>query len=139
VNSIGDARVKKAAVEQLKKMSVLFVEDDENSRITIGKFLAARFAKVFLACNGEEGLAEFNRHRPDMVVTDLEMPLMNGMEMIRRIREMGHTIQIVITTGNYNEEYDISLVNRTLIKPIILNTLMDALESCVREQQSWDQ
>jgi CheY-like chemotaxis protein len=120
--------------EKLKTMSVLFAEDEEMSRNTIGRLLSTRFAKVFLAENGREGLEKFSSLHPDVVITDLEMPVMSGMEMIRRIRELGPEIPIIITTGYDDDEHATDLADRTLVKPIIFSKLIDAVESCVKER-----
>jgi CheY-like chemotaxis protein len=120
--------------EKLKTMSVLFAEDDEMSRSTIGRLLSTRFANVYLAENGRAGLEKFGSLHPDVVITDLEMPVMNGMEMIRRIRELGPEIPIIITTGYDDDEHATDLADRTLVKPIIFSKLMDAVESCVQER-----
>jgi CheY-like chemotaxis protein len=118
----------------LKNMSALFVEDEEMSRATIGRLLSTRFANVFLAENGRDGLEKFSRLHPDVVITDLEMPVMSGMEMIRRIRELGPKIPIIITTGYDDDEHTTDLADRTLVKPIIFSKLLDAVESCVQER-----
>jgi CheY-like chemotaxis protein len=120
--------------DKLKNMTVLFVEDEEMSRTTIGRLLSTRFANVLLAENGKEGLAAFNSHHPDVVITDLEMPVMTGMEMIQRIREIGRDVPIIITTGYDDEEHATDLADRTLVKPILFSKLMDAVVACVRER-----
>lgn len=119
---------------RLKKMSVLYVEDDEVSREAIGRMLSSKIGAVRLAANGQEGLDAFIKDPPDMVITDLEMPVMNGLEMIRRIRGMGHNIPIIITTGYDDCDHRSDLAIRTLIKPIIFKKLIEALEDCVKDR-----
>lgn len=122
--------------EIIKNMKVLFVEDEQISRETFGRLLSARVGSVHLAANGQEGLELFSRFAPDVVITDLEMPVMNGMEMIRRIRELRHDTPIIITTGYDDDEHATDLANRTLIKPIIFSRLMDALKECICERMA---
>lgn len=122
--------------ETLQKMTVLFVEDEPLARKTFGRLLSARVGTVHLAANGQEGLEMFCQFTPDVVITDLEMPVMNGTEMIRRIRERGHDTPIIITTGYDDDEHLTDLANRTLIKPIIFSRLMEALKECLCERQS---
>ncbi len=119
----------------LKNLTVLYVEDEEFPRESIARFLSTKVAAVHLASNGREGLEAFLRHQPDVVITDLEMPVMNGIEMIRRIRGLENVIPIIITTGYDDDQHQTDLADRTLIKPIIFSALLDALESCVMRRE----
>ncbi|MFK7803695.1 MAG: response regulator [Anaerolineae bacterium] len=67
---------------------VLLVEDDELYLDTISKFLTSKNYEVILARNGQEALEKVQETRPDMVLMDLEMPIMGGVAAIRHIREM---------------------------------------------------
>ncbi|OGU01235.1 MAG: hypothetical protein A2X82_16615 [Geobacteraceae bacterium GWC2_55_20] len=118
----------------LKNLTVLLVEDEKLPRESIGRFLSTKFAAVHLATNGLEGLDLFKLNHPDVVITDLEMPAMSGIEMIRRIRGRGDTLPIIITTGYDDDQHRCELADRVLIKPIIFSTLLDALVSCVRQR-----
>jgi CheY-like chemotaxis protein len=122
--------------ELLKDTTALFVEDDQQSREIFGRLLSSRVGCVHQAANGQEGLEMFCRFNPDVVITDLEMPIMNGVEMIRHIRDLGHKTPIIITTGYVDDEHSTELANRTLIKPIIFSRLMDALKECIAERFS---
>lgn len=119
----------------LKNLTVLFVEDEKLPRESIGRFLTTKVAAVHLATNGLEGLELFKLHHPDVVITDLEMPAMGGIEMIRRIRGMGDALPIIITTGYDDDQHRCDLADRILIKPIIFSTLLDALVSCVGQRR----
>ena len=117
-------------MEQLKEMTALYVEDDPIALASLSGFLGKRLKHVFKASNGQEGLELYRRHRPDLVVTDLEMPLMDGKEMIRQIREEDN-VPIIITTGYDDAEHHCDNANQVLVKPIILNELMSAIVSCI--------
>jgi CheY-like chemotaxis protein len=69
------------------------------------------------------------------VVTDLEMPVMNGMEMIRRIRALDDRIPIIITTAYDDEAHSCPEANRVIIKPIMFNELLDTIMECLEERQ----
>ncbi len=123
-----------SAAEMLKNMTVLLVEDEQFPREAIGRFLKSQVAAVHLAANGLEGLELFSTVQPDVVITDLEMPVMNGLEMIRKIRTLGRTVPIIIVTGYDDDQHKTDLADRTLIKPIVFSKLLEALESCLKEQ-----
>jgi DNA-binding response OmpR family regulator len=122
------------ATERLKLMTVLFAEDEDLPRTSISSFLKRQVGMLDIAENGKEGLELFLAHRPAIVITDLEMPEMNGMEMIRRIREMGESVPIIITTGYDDDEHRCELADRTLIKPIIFSKLLETIEECLTER-----
>jgi CheY-like chemotaxis protein len=120
--------------EILKDISVLFVEDDQPSREVFSRLLSARVGCVHQAANGQDGLEIFLRLTPDIVITDLEMPVMNGMEMIRKIRDLGYKTPIIITTGYVDDEHSTELANRTLVKPVVFARLLEALKECISER-----
>lgn len=122
------------ATERLRQMTVLFAEDEDLPRRSIGNFLRRQVGMLDVAENGRQGLELFTAHRPGIVITDLEMPEMNGMELIRAIREMGESVPIIITTGYDDDEHRCELADRTLIKPIIFGALLEAIEECLTER-----
>lgn len=67
--------------------TVLIVEDEADLADVLAALLESRGYRVLLAYNGREGLARSLEERPDVVVTDMMMPLMDGQEMIRKMRE----------------------------------------------------
>ncbi|MBF0538807.1 MAG: response regulator [Nitrospirae bacterium] len=114
----------------LKGFSVLYVEDDEVLRTNLGKYLNRRFGKVFLASDGREGLDLYNNRKPDFVITDIHMPVMDGNEMIRAILEIDNEQPIIITTAFNDDEHTSSrCVN--IIKPINTNKLLEAIFCCM--------
>ncbi|KJU86566.1 response regulator receiver protein [Candidatus Magnetobacterium bavaricum] len=114
----------------LKGLSVLYVEDDDLLRANLGKYLKRRFGEVFLASNGREGLDIYNRRKPDFVITDINMPVMNGNEMIKSILEVDDAQPIIITTA-FNDDEHTSLRCVNLIKPIDTNKLLEAIFYCI--------
>lgn len=68
-------------------VSILYVEDDDSLRQSVAKYLKLIFEVVDLAQDGVDGLKAFNKRDYDIVITDIQMPNMNGLEMIKAIRE----------------------------------------------------
>ena len=69
-------------------IKLLLVEDDPSLRYIVQSGLEDIIAgyEVLAAANGEEGLAMWREHRPDVILSDIEMPIMDGYEMVKRIR-----------------------------------------------------
>lgn len=118
----------------LKTLTILYAEDDENIRGQLRQFLARRCATLYLAKNGEEGLTLFEEHQPDIVVTDILMPVMDGLKMGEAIRAICPKASIIITTAFeeprfFHRAIDLG-VSQYVTKPVDLNILENALLEC---------
>jgi DNA-binding response OmpR family regulator len=87
----------------MSKTKLLFVEDDatfsyiiKNSLELSGKY------EIQTASNGKEGLEMYRSFDPDVIVADIEMPILDGMEMLRKIREKNESIPVLLATGQSN-------------------------------------
>lgn len=116
-------------------LKVLYVEDDEETRQGISETLKLRVSSLDMAKDGKEGLEKFSNGNYDVVITDIKMPVMNGLEMARQIRKLKRNTPIIITTAYNDNELLIECidigVNQFVMKPILLSKLMDALEKCM--------
>jgi CheY-like chemotaxis protein len=81
------------------RQRILVVEDDPDSCETIAAVLSQAGYVVDKAGDGFEALALAARRRPDLVLSDLQMPGMSGIELIRRARAFMHAVPVVLTTG----------------------------------------
>jgi YesN/AraC family two-component response regulator len=120
--------------QNLLDLSVLYVEDDAAARDEIAVFLKRRVAKLITATNGEEGLEKFRGDRPDLVVTDIQMPVMSGLKMARMMRDEYRGVLIIVTTAhsditNMLEAIDIG-VDQYVMKPVDSGKLSAAIETC---------
>ena len=110
---------------------ILVVEDHPETRDSITILLELAGYTVVVANDGREGLAVFSKERPDLVITDIVMPGLNGLEMIMSVRHSfsGSTrVPIIALTGYYREfaKQMISAgADRALSKPVDPNTLTD--------------
>ncbi len=117
-------------------ISVLYVEDQLLTRDEIAGILKREVKGLFLAENGKEGLALFELHHPDIVITDVTMPVMDGLEMAERIKAIDKNIHVILTTAH--GEADVFMksikvgVDRYLLKPIDVSTLMRTLREMAR-------
>ena len=116
----------------LKNLSILYVEDNSSIQDEIIYFLKHKVAKLFIASNGEEGLAIFKEKKPNLIITDISMPLLNGIEMSKRIRFIDKEIPIIVVSAYNNSDYltdaiDIGIAN-FLMKPLNLFKLVEILK-----------
>lgn len=136
------------SIKQLKKISsnisILYVEDDTNLSASVVHYLSIIFDTVQSAKDGEEGLALYKLQDYDIVITDIQMPKMNGLEMIEKIREYKPKQEIIITTAFSETQYmmqSIALdVNGYILKPMDFDkmnlTLYKSVESIVLHKEN---
>jgi CheY-like chemotaxis protein len=111
--------------------SVLVVDDDEDWRILIADALSGAGFAVSTASDGRAGLACLRRVRPDVVVTDVEMPFMDGRELLARVRSSDPDLPVVVLTASdaSNEALFFPGAFRVIRKP----ATTDAVVCVVRE------
>ena len=83
-----------------KEIKVLLVDDEVTFADTLAQRLKMRDLKVGTAYDGEEALSKVKKEEPDVMVLDLKMPGMHGMEVLREIRKAYPEIQVIILTGH---------------------------------------
>ena len=99
---------------------ILHVEDDQVISRVVYRILSERFDHVYSAKNGKEGLDMFLKHNPDLVITDIKMPIMDGLELVKKIREQDSNIPIIVLSA-YEERF-LSLPNFNILKFILKPT-----------------
>ncbi len=121
-------------LELLKDLSILYVEDDPALRERMLEFFRMIFTRVYPAEHGREGLDAFHRLSPDIVVTDIKMPVMDGLEMAAAIKEKSPESPVIVTTAFSETEYLVKAIeigiDRYVQKPIDQDILIDALFKC---------
>ena len=114
------------------KLKILYVEDDEKIRNIYTKILQKRITNLLVATNGEEGYQNYIDFNPDIVITDIKMPKLNGLEMSGKIKEKNKTIPIIITSAHDDVEFYAQAIkigiNHYLPKPVDAKELYSALE-----------
>jgi CheY-like chemotaxis protein len=79
--------------------TILYVEDSVISRDVLSEFLLDKCDKLLLAENGLDGLQKFNEHLPDLVISDIKMPKMSGVNMVEKIRENNKNVPIILISA----------------------------------------
>ena len=92
---------------------ILIVEDEKDLQDTIRQMFETAGYEVVVASNGQEGLEKFSEEAPDVVITDLAMPVMDGYEMVREIKSgpLGDSIPVLMLTAKVAEEEKIKGLN----------------------------
>ena len=91
--------------EYLKRLTVLFVEDEEDSREQCSEFLSRLVGVLVTAQNGAEGLDAWRLHKPDIIITDIRMPVMDGLAMLQEIRSVDTEVPVIILSAFENSDY----------------------------------
>lgn len=118
----------------LATLKVLYVEDDEDTRKQISQFLRRAVGTLITAENGAEGVEAFTSHSPDIIVTDIMMPEMDGLAMARAIRQISSKVPIIALTAFEQTDYMRSAINigfsMYVIKPVNSEQLLEGLFVC---------
>lgn len=122
-----------ADVSRLKEITVLYCEDEEYLRDITAGILESFTKKQFICKDGAEGLKVFkeNQHLIDLIITDINMPNMNGLEMAKEIKKINPNMPIVVATAFSNSEYLLDAidlgVDKYVLKPINVKKLLDIM------------
>jgi two-component system, cell cycle response regulator len=101
---------------------ILIVDDEEDVRLLISKLLTSEGYTVVSAENGAEGFERFRHHAPDLVITDVKMPVRNGLEMLKDIKSTNTNVDVIVLTGHSDESIAIDCLRcgayDYLLKPL---------------------
>lgn len=117
----------------LKKLSILYVEDDETIRTELASLLSNFFNEVLIASDGLEGLEIYkkNNKKIDLIISDITMPKMSGIDMVKEIREFDNEIAIIFATAYSDKEFLIDSIKlkiyNYIIKPIDIRGLLSSI------------
>ncbi len=120
-----------------KGFSILYVEDNKALRENASKLLVKFFDTVYSAMDGEKGLEVFKKELPDIVITDIKMPHMDGMQLTKQIKDIEPKTKVLVMSAFDDSEYLYSAIEygvfRFLKKPVNINELAAVLYACVKE------
>jgi len=123
----------------LRPARILLVDDDKNLRLTLGPHLEDLGHDVATAESAEKALDQFLAFQPDIVFTDVQMPGMDGFELLARLRETNPEVDIVIITGYGGVQGAIDAIrdgaSDYLLKPLDLDEIEGVLDRCMKDRQ----
>ena len=122
-----------------KNIKILYVEDDEIARENGVEFLENFFEQIYAASDAIVALQLYEKYQPDIIITDIQMPKLNGLEFVKRIREKDKKTQIIIITAFCDKDYLLKAIElqlvKYLVKPVKEKEFEEALFLCVNSLQ----
>lgn len=122
----------KEIIEKLKGLTLLYAEDEEGIRKNIADSLSYYVKEVLEASNGQEAYEIYLEKKPDIILSDIHMPILNGIDFIKKVRENDKTIPVIMITAHTDKEYLFQAIElkmeRYIVKPIELDELFKALK-----------
>jgi len=124
----------KTFAKKMSNYTLLYVEDDLEVRGHIVEFLKRYFKKVYESGSAEEGFEIYEKYQPNIVLLDINLGGMSGIELATLIRKDDQKVRILISTAYTNKEFMLQAIElsltRYLVKPITSDELVKALEKC---------
>ncbi len=124
-------------LNRLRNLTILCVEDNLGVRKRLVNTLKFYFKEVTEAIDGKEAYEKYKASKPDIIITDIDMPNMDGIDLAKKIRKEDKDTPIIILTAYSNEEYLLELINlkinHFILKPINAQKLEFALKEVYEE------
>lgn len=124
--------------DNLTRGSILAIDDDAATLGLLEDLLSLSGFNVLTAGEGREGIKLFRENRPDLVISDIQMPHMDGLELLQRVRAVDDSVPVILVTGHGDLDNAVRALRRGahdfLLKPInsdiLINTVRKGLEHC---------
>lgn len=130
-------------MNKLSGLTVLFVEDEKEIRNALESAIGDEFAKFVVARDGDDGLKKFKKYKPDIVITDIMMPICDGLEMSKEIKIISKETPVIVLSAFSEKDRLLKAIDvgidKYLIKPIDPDELMLTLNLVAQEMLSIDE
>lgn len=119
----------------LKKLTLLYVEDDDVIRNELSDLLANFFSKVIVGKDGKDGFRNYleNKDQIDIILTDINIPVINGIELIKKIRDLDEKIPVIFATAHSDVEFLADAIKlraqEYIVKPIDIRNLISLMNN----------
>ncbi len=121
-------------MQYLKTLTLLYVEDDADTREQFTCYLSRLAGTLLTACDGAQGLQLWHEHHPDIIITDIQMPVMDGLAMTQAIREDDKQVPVIVLTAFEQVEFLKRAINagvaKYVTKPVDSGQLQTAIQEC---------
>jgi DNA-binding response OmpR family regulator len=118
-----------------KNIKILYVEDDDIARENGVEYLENYFENIYEASDAIKALQLYEKYKPDIIITDIQMPKLNGLEFVKRIRQKDKKTQIIIITAFCDKDYLLKAIElglvKYLVKPVNEKEFEEALYLCI--------
>lgn len=117
--------------------SILFVEDEIAIRQNYVKYFQLSFENVYEAKDGEEGYEVYKKKKPDIMIVDINIPKLNGIDLVKMIRKTDHATKVIILTAHTDTNFLLEAatlkLTKYLVKPINRKTLQNSIDLVLEE------
>lgn len=125
----------KNIIKHTYPLKLLYVEDDESARESATFLLEDFFESIVMAVDGQDGLEKLSSNEIDLIITDIDMPRLNGLDMIEEIRKEDKDISIIVLSAHMKTEYFLQSIKLNitgyLLKPLDLDSLLDVFNNVI--------
>ena len=126
-------------LEYSKNMNLLYVEDNAENRESTSNVLSIIFDNVIIAVDGQDGLNKFKENNIDLIITDINMPNLNGIEMIKEIKKIDRNCDFIFLSANDDRKILLECIplqaNGFLVKPLDFEELISLIEEIIEKIQ----
>ncbi len=126
----------KDVIAKLQNLTLLYAEDEEGIRKNIADSLSYYVKEVIEASNGAEAFELYEQKKPDIILSDIHMPILNGIEFVKKVRQIDKKIPIIMITAHTDKEYLLQAVElkmeKYIVKPIELEVLFEVFRKCLQ-------
>jgi len=121
-----------AIIDKTKSLSLLYVEDNMETQLRTVETLSIFFENIISAVDGQDGIEKFSKEEIDLIITDINMPNLDGIEMIKKIRDMDSQIPIIIISAHDETNYFTKTIRfgieAYLLKPFLIEDLITVFQ-----------
>ncbi len=130
----------KSSLKLLKTKSIMYIEDEDNIRKDLTSTLELLCQQVFAFSNAEEALTSFTQTQPDMILSDISLGGLSGLEFTKLVRQKDKKIPIILLSAHTDTTYLLEAAKLKLVeyltKPITYNELLESLFLALDEIQN---
>ena len=124
-------------MNDLKNLKILYIDDEDLIRENAVEYLNFYCDNVYQADNGINGFETYEKFQPDIIISDIKMPKLNGIDMVKKIRQKDKKTKIILATAFLETSYLLEAIElglvKYLIKPITANKLLPVIKSCIED------
>lgn len=128
-------------MEELYPYKILFVEDEEATRKNYVTYLKMLFSEVYEADDGEKAYQLYKEKKPDIMILDVNIPKLNGLELLEKIRKNDYTTKAIMFTAHSDQKFLLQAVSlqltKYLVKPVSRKELKEALDFSIEELRKY--
>ena len=125
--------------KNLQAHTLLIVDDDDAYRENLYKILDRYFARILEARDGIGAFSVYESERPDLIITDISMPSLDGISFIKKIRTNDLETKIIVTSGRTDQNYLLDAIplhiSRFIVKPFVFEELFETIIGCFDEKE----